>query len=77
MLSPLLLSAGAWGGSAQSVSDPELALASPMRPPWNLLEVLAGGQNQLCHTGGVNVPLLHRIRRSTPTADLCYVLITR
>lgn len=56
MLSPVLLSAGAWAGRVQSVSHPELALASPMRPPWSLLEVLAGGQNQLCHPGGVNAP---------------------
>lgn len=50
---------GAW-----PAPHPELALASPVWPPWSLLEVLPRGQDQLCpredmHT--LSVPLLREM----------------
>lgn len=54
MSSPFLLVARAPADRAQLIPHPEPALPFPMRPPWNLLEVLPGGQNQLCHLGDVS-----------------------
>lgn len=45
---PLLPATRTPADGARPTPHPELALASPTWPPWNLLQVLPGGQNQLC-----------------------------